>query len=136
MDHSLAERLTGLLYGNILRRNADEAGFRHYALALAGGEARLKDVVFQFFTSDEFIETFVVNQTPSELAANLLACFFSPLMVTASDLTARRSDIVQQGLGAAIRRMMDDPRYEDCHGPYGVPAYVENAIAAQLKDVA
>jgi hypothetical protein len=136
MDHSLAERLTGLLYGNILRRNADEAGFCHYALILAAGEVRLKDVVFEFFTSAEFIETFVVNQTPSELTANLLACLFSPLMVTASDLTARRIDIVQYGLGATLRSMMDDRRYDDCHGPYGVPAYVENAIAAQLKDVA
>jgi hypothetical protein len=136
MDHALAERLTGLLYGNILRRNADEAGFRHYALVLAREETSLKEAVFEFFTSEEFVETFVVNQTPSELAANLLACFFTPLMVTPSDLAARRGDIVRLGLGPAIRRMMDDPRYDDRHGPYGVPAYVEHAVCGPARDVA
>jgi hypothetical protein len=74
MNYNAAQKLSGLLYGNILHRNADIDGYEFYTKNLLDDSIPLKDIVFEFYTCEEFCQKFVVNQTPNQLSRNLLTC--------------------------------------------------------------
>jgi len=127
MNFNAAQKLAGLLYGNILHRNADPEGFDFYVRGLSEDTLALKDVVVEFYTSEEFCQKFVVNQTPNELARNLLASFFSVSDVALTDVKSVVDSLIRQGLPAVIADLVNDPRFFDRHGNLGVPRYAENA---------
>ncbi len=129
METSLASRLSGLLYGNILHRDSDDAGYKFHFETLQEDRAALFTLVIKFFVSDEFIEKFVVNQTPNELVRNLLNCFFGAETVKPMDVSAWRGRLIHEGLDAVITALIADPRFIDKHGPTGVPRYLERSKA-------
>jgi len=132
LEESLASRLSGLLYGNILHRNSDDVGFKFCFEALQEDRAPLKGLVFKFFVSEEFVEKFVVNQTPNELVRNLLDSFFSAGVVSAVDASMWRAKLVHEGFDAVITGLIGDPRFADKHGNTGIPRYTERvAVAVQ-----
>ncbi len=130
MESTLASRLSGLLYGNILHRNSDDAGFKFCFEALQEDRAPLTALVVKFFVSDEFVEKFVVNQTPNELVRNLLDSFFGPGVVKPGDVSVWRAKLVHEGLDAVINGLISDSRFAEKHGPTGVPRYAERAAVA------
>jgi hypothetical protein len=127
MNFNAAQKLAGLLYGNILHRNADPEGFEFYTRGLNEDSLSLKDIIDEFYTSEEFCRKFVVNQTPNELARNLLASFFSVSDITLTDVRSVVDRLIRQGLPAVIADLVNDPRFFDRHGNLGVPRYAENA---------
>jgi hypothetical protein len=127
MNFNAAQKLAGLLYGNILHRNADPDGFDFYMRGLSDNSLFLKDVIAEFYTSEEFCQKFVVNQTPNELARNLLASFFNVSDIALTDVRSVVDRLIRQGLPAVIADLVNDPRFFDRHGNLGVPRYAENA---------
>jgi hypothetical protein len=127
MNFNAAQKLAGLLYGNILHRNADPEGFDFYTRGLNEDSLFLKDLIGEFYTSEEFCRKFVVNQTPNELARNLLASFFSVSDIALTDVRSVVDRLIRQGLPAVIADLVNDPRFFDRHGNLGVPRYAENA---------
>jgi hypothetical protein len=127
MNFNAAQKLAGLLYGNILHRNADPDGFDFYMRGLSDNSLFLKDVITEFYTSEEFCQKFVVNQTPNELARNLLASFFNVSDIALTDVRSVVDRLIRQGLPAVIADLVNDPRFFDRHGNLGVPRYAENA---------
>ena len=125
MDFALAQRLAGLLYGNILQRNADVEGYRFCCQALHSGTKDVRSLILDFFSSAEFSEKFVFNQTPNELAANLLSAFILPAAIRPNDINECRWTLVQEGVPAAVRKLIADKRFDDCHGAFGIPKYIE-----------
>jgi hypothetical protein len=123
MVHQEAVQITGVLYGNILHRDADQLGFDHYYTLLTSGRTNLKAVILEFFRSEEFAEKFVVNETPNQLAANLASCFFRPDAVGSRDIATIRGKLIQEGLPACIAALLEDPRFRARHGAQGVPRY-------------
>jgi hypothetical protein len=123
MGHQDAVQITGMLYGNILHRDADQAGFDHYYALFTSGRANLKTVILEFFRSEEFSEKFVVNETPNQLAANLAHSFFRPDAVGSRDVARIRGRLIQEGLPACIAALLEDPRFRARHGARGVPRY-------------
>jgi len=87
----------------------------------------LSTLITKFFSSDEFAEKFVVNQTPNELIHNLLLSFFGTQPTATRDRGAWRSRLVHEGLDATIAALVADARFNDKHGMTGVPRYIENA---------
>jgi hypothetical protein len=126
MNFEQAKRLTGMLYGNILQRDADEQGFSFYCDALANDRMPLKQAIQEFYVSDEFAEKFIVNQTPNELARNVLHSFLDPKDISNADVKRVRGNLISQGLTTVVAGLLNDPRFMDRHGAYGVPRYVEN----------
>ncbi len=133
MDHQAANRLTGLLYGNILHRNSDETGYQYYSDLLATGATTLPNIICEFYSSEEFVQKFVVNQTPNELARNLLYSFFAPTAVTARDVTELRDALVRNGLARTIRSLVEDTRFFERHGTMGIPRYMEGGEAKSAR---
>jgi hypothetical protein len=127
MNYNAAQKLAGLLYGNILHRNADADGYNFYMKSLSDDITPLKDIIAGFFTSEEFCQKFVVNQTPNELSRNLLASFFNLPDISATDVKSVVDSLIRQGLPAVITDLVNDPRFFDRHGNLGVPRYAESA---------
>jgi hypothetical protein len=127
MNYSAAQKLAGLLYGNILHRNADPGGFEFYMKSLSGETVELKDIIVEFYTCEEFCQKFVVNQTPNELGRNLLASFFNLSDITLTDVKTVTDGLIQQGLSRVVTNLINDHRFFDRHGNLGVPRYAENA---------
>jgi Domain of unknown function (DUF4214) len=127
MNYTAAQKLAGLLYGNILHRNADADGYDFYVKTLNDDIVSLKDLIIEFYTSEEFCQKFVVNQTPNELSRNLLASFYNGPDISANDVKSVVDSLIRQGLPAVITDLVNDPRFFDRHGNLGVPRYAENA---------
>jgi len=133
VEESLASRLSGLLYGNILHRNSDDEGYRFHFETLQKDRAALVTLVVKFFVSEEFVEKFVVNQTPNELVRNLLNSFFGPDVVTPLDVSTWRDRLVHKGFDAVVTGLINEPRFIDKHGPTGVPRYTERRAGAPQR---
>jgi hypothetical protein len=127
IDHATAAHLSGILYGNILHRDADQEGYEFYVRSLQTGTLGVEDAVRRMFLSEEFYQKFVVNQTPNELARNLLVSFFGPHLVRPADITVVLSKLVNDGLPAVLDDLLDDPRMQDFHGQHPIPRYSEGA---------
>lgn len=127
MNYEIAYRLAGTLYGNILHRNADDSGFNYYLKELQSERIQLKTAINQFYTSDEFCEKFVVNQTPNELTKYLLLSFFKPSVLDPQEVKQIARQLIMQGLPSVIESLLEDPKFYDCHGKFGIPQYSENA---------
>ena len=127
MNYNAAQKLAGLLYGNILHRNADEDGYDFYIKNLRDDLMPLNDIIVEFYTCDEFCQKFVVNQTPNELSRNLLSSFYNLSDIALTDVKTVTDSLIRQGLSAVITDLVNDPRFFDRHGNLGVPRYAENA---------
>ncbi|MCB8877658.1 DUF4214 domain-containing protein [Acidisoma silvae] len=125
MNFNAAQKLVGALYGNILHRDADQDGFNYNVHGLTNNLVSVKEIMYEFFTSEEFFKKFVVNQTPNELSRNLLACFFGASDVVSADLLRVRDNMIKAGLPGVVTALMEDPRFFDRHGSHGVPRYEE-----------
>jgi len=127
MDYNLAARLAGRLFGDILYRDADKAGFAHYLDALSTDQLSLDDAIREFYTSDEFVREFVLNETPNELARKLICTFLDtadPSVRSAESISAVLNQLVHSGLDSVIRSLIQDPRFRDHYGFSTVPRYV------------
>jgi hypothetical protein len=127
MNYNAAQKLSGLLYGNILHRNADADGYEFYVKNLLDDTNSLSDIIVEFYTCEEFCQKFVVNQTPNELSRNLLASFYNISDIALTDVKIVTDSLIRQGLPAVVTDLVNDPRFFDRHGNLGVPRYAENA---------
>lgn len=125
MDGKEANTITGLLYGNLLHRDADKEGFSYYYNALTSSKISLKKAITEFLCSEEFMEKFVVNQTPNELAKHLLNSLFGSRSVKAGEQKKVATELIRRGLPSVIDTLTSDVRFEDQHGEFGVPKYAE-----------
>ncbi len=125
MDGKEANTITGLLYGNLLHRDADKEGFTYYYNALTSKKMTLKKAIYEFICSDEFLEKFIVNQSPNELAKHMLNSLFGSRSVKAGEQKKIAQDLIRRGVPAVIDQLIADVRFDDQHGEFGVPKYVE-----------
>jgi hypothetical protein len=121
-----AARMAGQLYGNILFRDADSGGYDYYLNALQQGSAPVKEHVREFFTSQEFIHKFVINETPNQLIRNLICTFFSQKVAAPDWVEEPLTILIDKGYKEAIRYFISDKRYDDRHGLQSIPRYVPN----------
>ena len=87
----------------------------------------LPDALLEFFTCDEFVHKFVLNQTPNELARNLVCTFFDttdPSVRSTQTITLVLDELVHRGLNSAVKSLIEDARFSDRHGSRAVPRYV------------
>jgi len=125
MDGKEANTITGLLYGNLLQRDADKEGFTYYYEALTARKITLRKAIAEFLCSEEFTEKFIVNQTPNELAKHLLNSLFGSRSVKPGEPKKVAGELIRKGFPAVVERLIADTRFEDQHGEFGVPKYVE-----------
>jgi Domain of unknown function (DUF4214) len=125
MDNKTADTITGLLYGNLLQRNADREGYSYYYEMLVSSKITLQQAIIEFLCSEEFYEHFIVNQTPNELARHLLISFFGPRAVKTEEPKKVALALIRRGVPSVVQDLISEVRFRDQHGEFGVPRYVE-----------
>lgn len=115
-------RIAGQLYGNLLARASDEAGFQHAVEHLTEGRP-LRRLVYEFAVSDEFREKFVMNQTANELAKRLIVRFWKNARPDPRAIKELAVDILEGDWREAISRVIEDERYTKAHGEDRVPLW-------------
>jgi hypothetical protein len=131
--HDIAASLTGTLFGNILHRDADPAGYAYYLTELEAGRMTVCDIVEEFFVSEEFSEKFVVNQSPNELGKYLFLSVWSrgnASFQTQKDIVV---SLVKNGLPETVRKLVRDVAYHDRFGDLGVPSYNDEVIRSKTS---
>jgi hypothetical protein len=66
----------GVLYCNILQRNADPDRYDSYLNTLSKDDLRLPNIIREFIISEYFRKKFILNQTLNEIIQNLLCGIF------------------------------------------------------------
>ena len=117
-----ASRIAGLLYGNVLHRNADPEGYNHYYNVILNNEQALSELIYNFYTCDEFVSSFVVSETPNELARNLLSTFFDVELAEINWVAEPLELLVKHGLPAAIRFFLQTSAIQIVTGRKAFPA--------------
>jgi hypothetical protein len=116
-------RLAGELYGNILARNSDEAGFNYTVDQIHSGRETVRDVVRRFFTSEEFREKFVMNQTPNELAQKLLSQLCRKKRLNPQEIKSTAVSLIEQDWRDVIGEIVDGAPYSEAYGEDRVPLW-------------
>ena len=115
--------LAGELYGNILARNSDQAGFSYTVDQLHSGRESVRDVVRRFFTSEEFREKFVMNQTPNELAQKLLSQLCRKKRLSPQEIKSAAVSLIEQDWRDVVGEIVDSTAYREAYGEDRVPLW-------------
>ena len=96
--------IAGELYGNVLARNSDDAGYKHTVNQLNSGDESVREIVRRFCTSEEFREKYIMNQTPNELAKRLLSRLGRDRRPDPQAIKVLAVSLVEKGLATGCRR--------------------------------
>lgn len=70
MDYNQACEVAGRIFGNILCRDADKAGFDYAVHQLTNGTPPIK-ICLEIMESEEFAQKFLINQTPYNISSKI-----------------------------------------------------------------
>jgi hypothetical protein len=115
--------VAGELYGNILARNSDDAGFKYTVDQLNTGRESVREIVKRFCTSEEFREKYVMNQTPNELAKRLLSRFAKNKRPEPAAIKVVAVDLVERDWRQVVEGMIDGSAYRETYGEDRVPLW-------------
>ena len=122
-SHADAARLAGEVFGKVLDREADPAGYDYVLDCLEGGKKTLRQIVIEFISSDEFIERFVVDSSPGETVALLNRLLLGRDFVTTEELHEARRQLVRNGLRKYAESLAKSPEYQAQFTTNTVPAF-------------
>jgi len=122
-SHGDAARLAGEVFGKILDREADPAGYEYVLDCLESGKKTLRQIVLEFISSDEFIERFVVDCSPADTAALLNRLLLGRDFVDAEESQQARRQLVRNGLKKYTEGLAKSPEYQSQFSANTVPAF-------------
>jgi hypothetical protein len=113
----------GQLFGHILRRDSDPAGYDYAVNRLVQGETSVRGLVKEFCSSEEFREIHVMNQTPNELARRILLILERKNNPKPADIKALAIRLLQEDWRTVIRAVVDSAAYNLAYGDEGIPKW-------------
>ncbi|MGD0192683.1 MAG: phycobilisome rod-core linker polypeptide [Rhizomicrobium sp.] len=121
--HEEASRLAGELFGLILDRNADEGGYGHVLYCLESGKKSIRELVYEFMTSDEFIARFLTDSGPAAAVILVQRILLGRSPETVAELQDVQREFIRIGLARFVRNILMSEEYELDTGPNQVPPY-------------
>jgi len=115
--------IAGELYGNLLARNSDEAGYRYNVNQLVRGYETVRDIVVRFCASEEFREKYVMNQTPNELARRLLLRLTMNKRPSPDEIKVLAVAILERDWRRVIEDVIMSESYTEAYGDDRVPLW-------------
>ncbi len=103
-SHADAVRLAGALYGKILNRNADKAGFDYVLYSLQEGKQSVQQHALEMIASDEFNNKFVRGRDPKAVAI-LLNRILMGLTLEGARIATEAEDFTRLGLKKYVKRI-------------------------------
>jgi hypothetical protein len=122
-SHDEASRLAGELFGMILDRDSDEGGYGHVLHCLEMGKKSMRELVFEFVTSDEFIARFLSAGNAGSAVTLVQKILVGHGPETQSELQEAQRDFIRIGLARYVKRILMSDEYELDTGPNRVPPY-------------
>jgi hypothetical protein len=122
-DYDEACIICGRLYGDLLARDADEAGFKYAVDRLSSGIASVRDLVEEICVSDEFREKFLMNQTPNEFARRLLLKLSREPRADPKRVKAMAVALLEDDWRKIVTGVIRGPRYTAAFGDDDVPLW-------------
>jgi hypothetical protein len=122
-SHGDAARLAGEVFGKILDREADPAGYEYVLDCLESGKKTLRQIVIEFISSDEFIERFAADSSPAQTASLINRLLLGRDLVNAEELRQARCELVRQGLRKYAEGLAKSPEYQSQFASNTVPAF-------------
>lgn len=116
-----ATRIAGVLYGNILGRAADKAGFDSIVEELNSGSKSVRSIVQMLMTSDEFREIFLMNNTPNEIAKQLRLYLYKELRPKPEAIKETAIALLEDDWRNVIRNMIASEAYAKAFGEEKIP---------------
>jgi hypothetical protein len=113
----------GELYGSLLARDSDRAGFQHVTEILVSGEASVRDIVRKFCISEEFREKHVMNQTPNEMARRIMMRFGKERPAP-EDVKRLAVDLLERNWCDVIAAYIDSAAYTKAFGDDNIPVWI------------
>jgi hypothetical protein len=115
--------IAGELYGNVLARNSDDAGYKHTVNQLNSGNESVREIVRRFCTSEEFREKYIMNQTPNELAKRLLSRLGRDRRPDPQAIKVLAVSLVERDWRQVVEEIVNSPAYKQAYGEDGVPLW-------------
>jgi hypothetical protein len=115
--------VAGELYGNLLARDSDEAGYRYNLNQLLTGEESVRDIVIRFCASEEFREKYVMNQTPNELARRLALRLAMNKRPSPEEIKALAIALLERDWRAVVTEVIRSNGYTAAFGEDRVPVW-------------
>lgn len=116
-----AVSLAGILYGNILGRAADKAGFDAIVEELNSGSESVRNIVQKLMTSEEFREKFLMNNTPNELSKQLRLYLFKELRPKPEAIKEIAIALLEDDWRNVIQNMIASDAYSKAFGEEKIP---------------
>jgi hypothetical protein len=121
--HDDAAQLAGQLFGLILDREADKAGYDYVLDCLQSGTKPVRDIVLEFISSDEFITRFVIDSTPAAAVALIHALLLGEKPDDGMEPMEACRQFIRLGLQRYAQGILMSEDYERDVGPDRVPPY-------------
>ncbi len=115
--------VAGELYGNLLARNSDEAGYKFNVNQLVRGYETVRGIVVRFCASEEFREKYVMNQTPNELARRLLLRFAMNKRPSPEEIKLVAIALLERDWRRVIEEIIMGDGYAEAYGEDRVPLW-------------
>lgn len=116
-----AAEKAGLLYGSLLGRIADKAGYDFIVDQLNTGKVSVKNIVTTMLTSDEFREKFIMNNTPNETARALRIALLKELRPRADIIKDTAITLLENDWRKVVTNMINSEAYAKAFGEEKIP---------------
>lgn len=114
-------KFAGDIYGSILQRDSDKAGFDWCVDSLTNGTVSVRDIVKELCTSDEFREKYLMNDSPNEMARKFRQRFLGEAKPKPEDIKSTAISFLEHDWRKAMRDLLDSPGYTAKYGDDKVP---------------
>jgi hypothetical protein len=116
LTYDAAGQIAGELFGNLLGRNSDQAGYAYAVDGLISGQKSPRMLVKEFCTSEEFRERHMMNQTPNEFARQAQLRLLGQKRLD-PDLTKRiATRLLEEDWRCVVGDLIDCAEYGAAHG--------------------
>lgn len=116
-----ASEKAGLLYGNLLGRSADKEGYDQIVEVLQAGNSSVRDIVKSMLTSEEFRESFLMNNTPNELAKILRTVLLKEFRPKPDAIKETAVQLLQNDWRVVVADLVESEAYGKVYGNEKIP---------------
>jgi hypothetical protein len=121
--HDEAVTLAGRVFGKILDREADKDGYDYVLYCFESGRKSVRDIVFEFISSEEFINRFVLGKSPEDIVDLIYRLLLGRAPADEESLKHAQNRFVRMGLRKFVARVMSSPEYLEDVGQDEVPEW-------------
>lgn len=121
MTFNQACKIAGQLYGSLLQRDSDQAGFDWCVENLTNGTLSVRGLIKAICKSEEYREKFLMNEAPNEVAKKWRKKFLGEATPNKEAIKRMAVSLLESDWRVMMDALFDSEEYLAKHGEDGVP---------------